>query len=144
MARELYLHEPSFRADVDRCCDILAPLVGRDLRALLFAGPEDEAAPAADVLRQTATTQPALFVVEYALARLWMRLGVMPAAMLGHSLGEYVAACLAGVFSLDDALALVATRGALLQALPHGAMLAVALPEAALGGSSASRSRSPP
>jgi acyl transferase domain-containing protein/acyl carrier protein len=129
MARELYRDEPSFRADVDECCDALTPLLGCDLRTLLFA---EEGSGEAARLKETRFTQPALFVVEYAMARLWMGWGIRPAAMLGHSVGEYVAACLAGVFSLEDALALVATRGRLMQALPAGAMLAVPLSEAEL------------
>jgi acyl transferase domain-containing protein/aryl carrier-like protein len=129
MSRELYATEAAFHERVDRCCEILRPLLGLDLRELLY--PEAGAAgAAAQRLEQTALAQPALFVVEHSLAGLWMDRGVRPRAMLGHSLGEYVAACLAGVFSLEDALALVAERGRLMQTLPAGAMLAVALPEA--------------
>src|SRR6185503_13638200 len=117
---------PGFRADIDYCCAALEPHLGIDLRTLMYA-----AAGSAQAVRLTETqfTQPALFVTEYALARLWMAWGIRPAAMLGHSLGEYVAACLAGVFSLEDALALVAARGKLMQGLPAGAMLSVNLPE---------------
>ncbi len=129
MGRELYETEPAFREGVDRCCEILRPLLGLDLRAVLYPRPE-EMEEAARRLEQTALAQPALFVIEHSLARLWMGWGVRPRAMLGHSLGEYVAACLAGVFSLEDALALVAERGRLMQSLPAGAMLAVPLPEA--------------
>jgi acyl transferase domain-containing protein len=129
MARGLYETEPVFQQCVDECCRILTPRLGLDLRSLLFpAAAYHETA--ASRLNETSLTQPALFVVEYALARLWLSRGVRPAALLGHSLGEYVAACLAGVFSLADALALVATRAALMQAQPRGAMLAVRLPEA--------------
>ncbi|HEY3572045.1 MAG TPA: type I polyketide synthase, partial [Thermoanaerobaculia bacterium] len=128
MGRELYESEPAFRDSVDRCCEVLRPLLGLDLRAVLYPAPEGMA-EAGRRLEQTALAQPALFVIEHALARLWMSWGVRPRAMLGHSLGEYVAACLAGVFSLEDALALVAERGRLMQALPAGAMLAVPLPE---------------
>ncbi|MCP4654115.1 MAG: SDR family NAD(P)-dependent oxidoreductase [bacterium] len=128
MARELYLGEPTFRDQVDRCAEILGPHLGLDLRTLLYP-PEDQAAEAALRLGQTAVAQPALFVVEVALARLWSEWGVRPQAMIGHSIGEYVAACLAEVFSLEDALALVAARGRLMQEMPAGAMLSVALAE---------------
>jgi acyl transferase domain-containing protein len=137
MGAELYATEPTFRAEVDRCSTLLAPRLGSDLREELFAAPAAAAhAPAAerqdaaDRLRQTALAQPALFVLEYALARLWMEWGIVPDALLGHSIGEYVAATLAGVMALPDALALVAARGKLMQSLPAGAMLAVPLPEA--------------
>ncbi|ARN20325.1 type I polyketide synthase [Piscinibacter gummiphilus] len=128
MARDLYETEPVFRAAFDRCADGLRNELGLDLRTVVHPAAPSEA----DAVRLsgTALTQPALFAVEYALARLWTSWGVVPQAMIGHSIGEYVAACLAGVFSLDDALKLVAARGRLLQALPTGAMLAVNLPEA--------------
>lgn len=124
MGRGLYQGEPTFREHVDRCVEILLPLLGFDLRDVLYpTGKQIESAE--HRLTQTVVTQPALFVTEYALAQLWLRWGVRPAAMIGHSLGEYVAACLSGVFSLEDALTLVAARGRLMQALPAGAMLAL-------------------
>jgi acyl transferase domain-containing protein len=126
MTRGLYDDFPLFRSEVDRCCELLQEHLGTDLRRLLYPANADGAA-AAEALQQTAVAQPALFVVEYALAKLWMAWGVQPAALIGHSIGEYTAACLAGVFSLEDALALVATRGRLMQAQPPGAMLSVAL-----------------
>ncbi len=131
MALGLYRQERVFREQVDWCCETLKPHLGFDLRDVLYprAGETEAAAEAAERLRQTQVTQPALFVVEYALARLWMSWGVRPAAMIGHSVGEYVAACLAGVFSVEDALSLVALRGRLIQMLPEGAMLSVALAE---------------
>ncbi|HEX3527655.1 MAG TPA: amino acid adenylation domain-containing protein, partial [Thermoanaerobaculia bacterium] len=132
MAGGLYRTEPVFRAVLDRCCDLLAPELGLDLRTVLFPAAE-KAEDATREMARTAVTQPALFAVEYALARLWMAWGVKPAAFLGHSIGEYVAACLAGVFTLDGALRLVAARGRLMDALPAGAMLAVPLPEAEIG-----------
>src|SRR5439155_3078459 len=97
------------------------------LRAALFSA-DGSKAEADKLLQQTCYTQPALFVVEYALAKLWMSWGVQPEGMLGHSIGEYVAACIAGVFSLESALRLVEARGLLMQTLPKGAMLAVPLP----------------
>lgn len=133
MAAGLYETEPVFREHLDRCCELLTPHLKTDLRKLLFvSGGEAAEAEAAAQLNQTRMTQPALFAVEYALARLWMSWGVRPQAMIGHSIGEYVAACVAGVFSLEGALALVAARGHLLQSLPGGAMLAVPLPESEL------------
>ncbi|HEY2289351.1 MAG TPA: beta-ketoacyl synthase N-terminal-like domain-containing protein, partial [Thermoanaerobaculia bacterium] len=132
MAAALYAREPVFRAEVDACCELLAGQGLPGLRDLLAAPADDRAAAAR--LAATETAQPALFTVEYALARLWMSWGVRPAALLGHSLGEYVAACLAGVMSLPDALALVAERGRLAAKLPPGAMLSVSLGEAELAG----------
>ncbi len=130
MASGLYRTEPVFRTALDQCCDLLAPDL--DLRAVLFPAAE-KADDAAREMARTAVTQPALFAVEYALAQLWMAWGVKPAAFLGHSIGEYVAACLAGVFTLEDALRLVAARGRLMDELPAGAMLAVPLPEDEIG-----------
>jgi acyl transferase domain-containing protein len=99
-----------------------------DLRDVVY--PDEEGVETATrLMTQTAITQPALFVVEYALARLWMAWGVRPAAMIGHSIGEYVAACLAGVFSLEDVLPLLAARGRLMQNLPGGVLLAVLSPQ---------------
>jgi phthiocerol/phenolphthiocerol synthesis type-I polyketide synthase E len=130
MGLELYQTEPTFRNEVDRCAELLRPHLGFDLREALYPSLVAQAAElAAAKLKQTSVTQPALFVIEYALARLWMEWGVKPQAMIGHSIGEYVAACLAGVFSLEDALALVAARGRLMQSVPEGAMLSVPLSE---------------
>ncbi|MDP4501998.1 type I polyketide synthase [Nonomuraea turcica] len=123
MGAELYAAEPAFAAAVDECAKILQAELGEDIRPLLFTEGGD------DRLRETRLTQPALFTVEYALARLWQEWGARPAAMIGHSVGEYVAATLARVFALPDALRLVAARGRLMQSLPTGSMLAVAKDE---------------
>jgi amino acid adenylation domain-containing protein len=128
MGAELYRTEQAFKEEIDRCAAILTPLIGLDLRQVLYPAPGRVEA-AEELLIQTRNTQPALFVIEYALARLWMSWGIKPRAMIGHSVGEYVAACLAGVFSLEDALRIVAVRAQLVQAQPAGAMLAVRLPE---------------
>ena len=112
----------------DRCCEIFKTQSGTDLREIIFATTDAE--EAARQLQATALAQPAIFATEYALARLWMSWGIEPKGMLGHSIGEFVAACLAGVFSLEDAVRLVGTRGRLMQDLPGGAMLSVRLPEA--------------
>jgi acyl transferase domain-containing protein/acyl carrier protein len=150
MAGELYQVEPSFRQTIDSCCEFLKPLLGLDLREVLYpcrnpaegvpqssgldlrqmlrrnAEPLDKAT---EKLNQTYLSQPALFVIEYALAQLWISWGIRPAAMIGYSIGEYVAATLAGVMSLPEALRLVAKRAQLIQQLPEGAMLAVPLSE---------------
>jgi acyl transferase domain-containing protein/acyl carrier protein len=123
MARGLYTAEPVFAARIDRCASVLRDSHGLDLADVLFRG------TGGDRLGQTVNTQPALFAVEYALATLLTDWGIVPSALAGHSIGEYVAACLAGVIDPDDAVRLVAERGALMQALPGGAMLAVTLPE---------------
>jgi myxalamid-type polyketide synthase MxaB len=121
MGRSLFRTQPSFRATLEHCEEILRPHLDRSLLDVLYP-----AIGAESPLHDTAYTQPALFAVEYALARLWMSWGVEPTLMLGHSVGEYVAACLGGVFSLEEGLKLIAERGRLMQRLPRGgAMCAV-------------------
>jgi acyl transferase domain-containing protein/acyl carrier protein len=148
MAAGLYRTEPTFREEIDRCAELLAPRLGLDLRDVLFAAGAapaatggagldlrallqrgDTAKTAEGPLFQTRVAQPAMFAVGYALARTWMSWGVRPQALLGYSLGEYTAACLAGVLTLEDALALVADRARLINDLPAGAMLALPLTE---------------
>ncbi|MDZ8084003.1 MAG: beta-ketoacyl synthase N-terminal-like domain-containing protein [Nostoc sp. DedQUE12b] len=127
MAREIYETETVFKEQVDYCSEILKPLLGQDLRHILY--PSDEKIDeASQQLQQTAIAQPAIFVIEYALAKLWQSWGVEPQAAIGHSIGEYVAATLAEVLSLEDALSLVAARGQMMQQLPSGAMLSIPLP----------------
>ncbi|MFE9594496.1 amino acid adenylation domain-containing protein [Streptomyces sp. NPDC006294] len=134
MGRELYDGEPGFRERVDTCADLLRPHLDRDLRDLLYPADTTPAAlrEAADALQRTAFAQPALFTVEYALAGLLADWGLRPDALLGHSVGEITAACLAGALPLPDAVRLVARRGALMQELEPGSMLSVALDEEAL------------
>lgn len=128
MGRELYETEPVFRDALDRCSELLKPHLELDLREILFPE-ESRAAEAGARLGETQFTQPALFAIEYALAQLWIAWGIRPGAMAGHSIGEYVAACIAGVFSLEDATRIVAARGRLMQSLAPGAMLAVTVAE---------------
>jgi amino acid adenylation domain-containing protein len=128
MAAGLYEDEPTFREQLDLCAEALRTHLELDLRELLYPA-DEKAGEAAELLNQTRYTQPALFAVEYALARVWMQWGVEPQMMIGHSVGEYVAACLAGVMTLEEALGLVAARARLMQQLPAGAMLAVSLSE---------------
>ncbi|GGO22422.1 hypothetical protein GCM10010116_45230 [Microbispora rosea subsp. aerata] len=151
MGRGLHESEPVFRRELDRCLELLRERSGLDLAPVLFfpegtrrdtggetAGPDlramlgrrkDDRAAQRVTLDETRYAQPAMFAVEYALAQLWLSRGVEPDALIGYSLGEYVAATLAGVFSLEDALHLVAERARLIEGLPGGAMLAVQLPE---------------
>lgn len=152
MGHDLYVKWSVFRAEVDRCAQILARHLGVDIRDILYPASaswkrrassakgldfkqmlarssERTEDPETNTLNRTRFAQPALFTIEYATVRLWQSLGVEPDAIVGHSMGEYVAACLAGVFSLEDALRLIAVRAALVDELPQGAMLSVLLPE---------------
>ena len=135
MAREIYETEPVFREAVDRCAELLRPHLDADLRTLLYPA-ENASDDAKRSVTETINAQPAIFTVEYSLAQLWLSWGIRPKAMAGHSIGEFVAACLAGVISLDDALAIVALRGKMMQKLPAGGMLSVRLPEAETGPAS--------
>ena len=134
MGLDLYEEEETFRDSVDECCDILQGEMGLDLRDIIYpiVDTDEERTAVGEQLKRTAITQPALFTIEYSLARLLMEWGLKPRAMVGHSIGEYVAACLAGVMSLRDALSIVAMRGRLMDSMPGGSMLAVPLPEGAL------------
>jgi acyl transferase domain-containing protein/NADPH:quinone reductase-like Zn-dependent oxidoreductase/thioesterase domain-containing protein/acyl carrier protein len=118
MGLQLYEQEPVFRQHVDDCCRYAQDSLGIDVMSAMSS----------ERVNQTEYTQISLFVISYSLARLWMHWGVKPQAMIGHSIGEYVAACLSGVFSLNDALALVAARGRLMQSMPKGSMLSVQAP----------------
>jgi amino acid adenylation domain-containing protein len=127
MARDLYVSEPEFRLHFDRCADICRSVVGADLASIVY--PAVSSPEAAKQLMNTKFAQPAIFAIEYSLAKLWMSWGIQPSAMIGHSVGEFVAAVMAGVMSLEDALPLVALRGRLMQELHRGSMLSVRLPE---------------
>lgn len=124
MGRQLYETQPRFRQTVQHCADILAPHLEQPLLSVLFP-PVGEDSP----LHETAYTQPALFTLAYALGDLWQSWGIQPDVLLGHSVGEYVAACLAGAFSLEDGLRLIAERGRLMQALPKNGEMVVVLAE---------------
>ena len=131
MAGRVYAAEPVFRAELDRAAQLLRDPLNLDIRQILFptAGGTDHAQ---ELLRETAVGQPALFAVEYALAQMWIQWGVQPDALIGHSVGEYVAACVSGTVSFEDSLALVAERARLMQEMPPGAMLAVPMGETAV------------
>ncbi|MGF1541128.1 MAG: alpha/beta fold hydrolase [Pleurocapsa sp.] len=120
MGDRLYRTQPIFRKALDRCGEILQSYLGMSLIEILYPNSESS------LLDETIYTQPAIFSLEYALAQMWMDWGIIPNAVMGHSVGEYVAATIAGVFSLEDGLKLIAQRGKLMQALPQeGSMYAV-------------------
>lgn len=123
MGSGLYHRFPAYRAALDACAEVLQPVLDVDLRRYMLAERNDEAA--SELLRETRLAQPALFASSWALAKLWQSLGVSPVAMIGHSVGELVAASLAGVMSFEEGLRFVAARGAAMQSMPGGSMLAV-------------------
>ncbi|HLJ86025.1 MAG TPA: beta-ketoacyl synthase N-terminal-like domain-containing protein [Candidatus Angelobacter sp.] len=151
MGRGLYESEPEFARHVDQCAEILRPLLGSDLRKLIYPEarvrqqhefaekrvdfrsllnrPREDNSPAVQEIHRTLWAQPALFVIEYALAKLWMSWGIAPESMMGYSIGEYVAACLAGVLSLEDSLRMLAIRAQKIDTLAPGAMLAIGASE---------------
>jgi acyl transferase domain-containing protein len=129
MGQQLYETQPTFRQTLEHCDAILRPYLEKPLLEVLYPA-TGESSP----LDETAYTQPALFALEYALAKLWMSWGIEPSIVMGHSVGEYVAACVAEVFSLEDGLKLIAERARLMQALPHnGEMVAVLADEVRVG-----------
>lgn len=125
MGLALYQNEPIYKAAIDNCALILQGYLDKDIRTIIYA--DENLSTTSNELKDTKYTQPALFVTEYALAQLWMSWGIEPSLLIGHSVGEYVAAHLAGVFSLADGLKLVANRGLLISKLPGGSMLSVRL-----------------
>ncbi len=131
MALDLYRTESLFKKHVDRCAEILKPIMGLDVRDIVFPK-EHEIDESSRKLQQTWITQPVLFLIEYSLALTLMEWGIKPAGMIGHSIGEYVAATISGCFELEDALAVVAARGKLMHAQESGAMLSVPMTEAAV------------
>ena len=124
MGRELYDSEAIFRSEIDRCATILQGHLNLDLRKILYPEGSDKTTEEKQI-NETWLAQPAIFAVEYALARLWMSWGIKPSILIGHSIGEYVAAVLAETFTLENALGLLSVRARLMQALPSGSMLAV-------------------
>jgi acyl transferase domain-containing protein len=126
MGRSFYESEPVFRSEIDGAATILRAHLGFDIREIIYPEMANREQAKAKI-NETAITQPAIFIVEHALARLWISWGIKPAVLIGHSIGEYVAAVLAGTFTLENALALLSARARLMQALPGGSMLSVRL-----------------
>jgi len=127
MGKDLYQSNTVFRKFIDICAEQAKSILSLDIRDLMFGDKNDPVN--GEKLAQTALTQPSLFMIEYALAQAWLSIGITPEALIGHSIGEYTAACLSGVMSIEDALFLVCHRGRLMQSVPPGSMLAVRLPE---------------
>jgi len=126
----LYNTQHVFRENMDKCAELLETFMQEDIRAWIYgdyAASKGHAAPTIEQIRQTSHAQPILFAIEYSLAKYWMSLGLSPDGLIGHSVGEYVAACLSGVFSLEEALSLVVVRSQLMQSVDPGSMLAVRL-----------------
>lgn len=122
MGSALYAEEPAFHAAVEYCAEIYSALTGVDIRKIIFT---EESNESIELLRQTKYTQPAVFIIGYALSELWISRGVSPSVLVGHSIGEFVAAAVSGIMSVSDALKLVSERGRLMQELPGGSMLSV-------------------
>jgi glutamate-1-semialdehyde aminotransferase/acyl carrier protein len=127
MGHDLYQNEPVFKDAVDECINLLQGTIHSGLLNIIFADPADP--QSTERIKNTLYTQPALFILEYATAKLWMSKGIEPAILMGHSIGEFVAAHLAGVFSLKDALTLISERARLVSNAPHGQMLSVRIEE---------------
>lgn len=127
MGENFYRQSPVFREHMDRCAEVLKPLLGRDLREVLYPAAGNETA-STEILKNTRFTQPALFSLGYSLAQLWLSWGIEPKVLMGHSIGEFAAACVAGIFRLEDGLKMIAERGRAMEALPNGSMMSVGLP----------------
>ena len=132
MMKDLYTNEEIFRKHVDYCFDCIKKYFDFDLKEILFYDKEssidnEEIEERSKILKRTEYTQPSLFIMEFAMAKLFMHYGIVPQSMIGHSIGEYVAACISNVFNIDDALRLVVLRGKLMQSMPLGSMLSVNL-----------------
>jgi acyl transferase domain-containing protein len=125
MGYALYNNEPVFRAEFDKCCNIFYAEMKEDIRNTIFSDSPD----AIEKIKDTYFAQPALFALEYSLSCLWKDWGIQPSMLVGHSIGEFVAACISGIMQIEDAAKLVAIRARLMHDLPHGTMMSVRLPE---------------
>jgi amino acid adenylation domain-containing protein len=128
MAKQLFEHEAVFRVHVEHCARALQPIIGFNICELLYPAEDRDAGEAAEELKRTEIAQLALYIIEYSLAKVWQSWGVHPSSMIGHSIGEFVAATLAGVIELHDCLKIVHTRATLMGSMPPGDMMAIALP----------------